>query len=75
MNCCVAAIGSETVAGVTEIEVRVGTVKFIPLLAAPETVTTTFPLVAPFGTVVVMLAALQLVAVATVPSNWTVLLP
>ena len=48
-------MGSETVVGETEIEARVGTAKLIPLLAAPETVTTTFPLVAPFGTVVVML--------------------
>jgi hypothetical protein len=51
------------------------TVKALPLLAAPETVTTTFPVVAPAGTVATMLVALQLVVVATVPLNLTVLVP
>jgi len=51
------------------------TVKLAPLLALPETVTTTFPVVAPVGTVVTMLVALQLVAVATFPLNVTVLVP
>jgi len=51
------------------------TVKLFPLLAVPETVTTTFPVVAPVGTVATMLVALQLVAVAEVPLNFTVLLP
>ena len=37
------------------------TVKLTPLLATPPTVTTTFPVVAPLGTVVPMLVALQLV--------------
>jgi hypothetical protein len=51
------------------------TVKLFPLLAAPDTVTTTFPVVAPLGTVTAMLLALQLVTVAVVPLNLTVLLP
>jgi hypothetical protein len=51
------------------------TVKLLPLLDAPDTVTTTFPLVAPLGTVAAMLVALQLVAVAVVPLNLTVLVP
>lgn len=51
------------------------TVKFTPLLATPPTVTTTFPVVAPVGTVVAMLVALQLVAVAGVPLKVTVLVP
>lgn len=51
------------------------TVKLFPLLAAPETVTTTFPVVAPAGTVATMLVALQLVADAVVPLNLTVLVP
>jgi hypothetical protein len=51
------------------------TVKVMPLLATPPTVTTTFPVVAPAGTCVVMLVALQLVAVAVVPLNFTVLVP
>jgi hypothetical protein len=48
------------------------TVKFIPLLAAPLTVTTTFPVMAPDGTDVAMLVTLQLVAIAVVPLNVTV---
>jgi hypothetical protein len=51
------------------------TVKLTPLLATPPTVTTTFPEVAPAGTAVPMLVALQLVAVAAVPLNVTVLVP
>src|SRR6201981_1069586 len=43
------------------------TVKLTPLLATPPTVTTTFPVVAPVGTDVAMLVALQLVTVAVVP--------
>src|SRR5258708_23601921 len=50
-------------------------VKFIPLLAMPPTVTTTLPVVAPAGTGAAMLVALQLVGVATVPLNLTVLVP
>src|SRR6266481_2555375 len=51
------------------------TVKFMPLLAAPPTVTTTFPVVAPAGTSTTTLVALQLVAVAATPLNVTVLVP
>src|SRR5438445_1717314 len=58
--------------------VRVGgtvTVNETPLLASPPTVTTTFPVVAPVGTGTTMLVADQLVGVAAVPLNVTVLLP
>jgi hypothetical protein len=51
------------------------TVKVTPLLGTPLTVTTTLPAVAPLGTVTVMPVALQLLAVAGVPLNFTVLLP
>src|ERR1700683_547008 len=51
------------------------TVKFIPLLATPPTVTTTFPVVAPLGTGTTMLVAPQLVGVPAVPLNVTVLVP
>jgi len=51
------------------------TVKLVPLLATPPTVTTTFPVVAPAGTGATMLVALQLVGVAVVPLNLTVLVP
>src|SRR5438093_11612638 len=51
------------------------TVKLTPLLATPPTVTTTFPVVAPPGTGATMLVALQLVGVAAVPLNLTVLVP
>ena len=51
------------------------TVKLLPLLAAPPTVTTTLPVVAPLGTAAVIDVALQLVGVAAVPLNVTVLLP
>jgi hypothetical protein len=51
------------------------TVKLAPLLATPLTVTTTLPVVAPPGTVTVRLVALQLVTVAGVPLNFTVLVP
>ena len=49
--------------------------KVTPLLAVPPTVTTTFPVVAPVGTGTAMLVALQLVGVAEVPLNVTVLVP
>jgi hypothetical protein len=55
--------------------VQVATVKDDPLLACPPTVTTTFPVIAPTGTVTTMLVALQLDAVAAVPLKATVLLP
>ncbi len=47
------------------------TVKFTPLLATPLAFTTTFPVVAPVGTVTPMLVALQLVTAAVVPLNVT----
>jgi len=50
-------------------------VKFTPLLALPPTVTTTLPVVAPFGTGTEMLVLLQLVGVAAVLLNATVLVP
>ncbi len=51
------------------------TVNVTPLLVWPPTVTVTFPVVAPLGTAVTILVALQLVAVAVVPLNLTVLVP
>jgi hypothetical protein len=45
------------------------------MLATPPTVTTTLPVVAANGTGTVMLVALQLVGVASVPLNVTVLVP
>jgi len=52
------------------------TVKADPLLAVPNTVTTTLPVVAPAGTDTVMLVALQaLAAAAVIPLNVTVLVP
>ncbi len=51
------------------------TVKFMPLLAAPPTLTTTFPVVAPAGTSTTTLVALQLVGVAVIPLNVAVLVP
>src|SRR5467141_1982883 len=51
------------------------TVKLTPLPATPPTVTTTFPVVAPLGMGATMLVALQLVGVAVVPLNVTVLAP
>jgi hypothetical protein len=46
-----------------------------PLVAAPDTETTTIPLVAPEGTGTTIDVALQLVGVPDVPLNETVLLP
>jgi len=52
------------------------TVNVTPLLATPPTFTTTFPVVAPLGTVTAMPVALQLdAAPAPVPLNVTVLVP
>src|SRR5213082_3065612 len=53
----------------------ISTVKLTPLLATPPTVTTTLPVVAPAGTGTTMLVAAQLVGVAAVPLNVTVLVP
>src|ERR687895_611342 len=51
------------------------TVKVTPLLPTPPTVTTTGPVVAPLGTGAVIEVALQLLGVAAVPLNVTVLVP
>lgn len=51
------------------------TVKAMPLLAKPLTVTTTLPVVAPFGTGTMMPVSPQLVGVAGVPLKVTVLVP
>lgn len=53
----------------------VRTVNATPLLAMLFTVTTTLPVVAPLGTETVMPVSFQLVAVAVVPLNLTVLVP
>ena len=49
--------------------------KVTPLLARPETVTMTLPVVAPAGTGAVMLVVFQAVGVAVTPLNFTVLAP
>jgi len=70
-----------TVPGVPDAGLRLvmlgigSTVNASPLLATPPTVTTMFPVVAPLGTGTTMLVALQLVGVAVVPLNLTVLVP
>ena len=51
------------------------TVKLMPLLAWPPTITTTLPVVAAVGTATVMLVALHAVGVPVVPLNATLLLP
>ena len=51
------------------------TVKLVALLFTPLAFTTTFPVVAPLGTVTAILVALQLVGVAAIPLNVTVLVP
>jgi len=51
------------------------TVKLDPLLATPDTVTTTFPVIAPAGTVAKMVVELQSVGVAVTPLNVTTLEP
>ena len=52
------------------------TVKPIPLLAAPPTVTTTFPVAAPAGTATVILVEVHTeAALAATPLNFTTLLP
>ncbi|MDR3573229.1 MAG: hypothetical protein P4L50_05185, partial [Anaerolineaceae bacterium] len=62
--------------GVSDVMLGAGvTVNETPLLATPDTVTTTFPVVAPLGTVAVMLLAPQLVTVAVFPLNLTVFDP
>ena len=51
------------------------TVKSMPLLATPPTVTTTFPVVAPEGTVTLIWLAIQLVTVKVAPFKVAVLVP
>ena len=51
------------------------TVKDTPLLLTPLAYTTTFPVVAPLGTVTLIDVALQLVTEAVVPLNFTVPFP
>ena len=51
------------------------TVKLVPALGTPPTVTTTLPVVVPGGTGTAILVALQLVGVALVPLNETAPLP
>jgi hypothetical protein len=51
------------------------TVNFIPLLATPPTITTTFPDVAPFGTGTSISLAFQFTGVPAVPLNVTELVP
>ena len=51
------------------------TVNDTPLLLTPLAFTTTLPVVAPLGTVTLIEVALQLVTVAVVPLNVTVLVP
>src|SRR5215469_208127 len=51
------------------------TVKSMPLLATPPTVTTTFPVVAPEGTVTLIMFAIQLVTVNGAPFKVAVLVP
>jgi hypothetical protein len=60
--------------GVSDVMIA-GTTKFGPLLACVPTVTITFPVVVPTGTVVTMLVALQTVGTAVVPLNVSVLVP
>jgi hypothetical protein len=51
------------------------TVKGIPSLASPLTITTTFPVAAPTGTKIVMSVSLQFMGVTAVPLKVTVLFP
>jgi hypothetical protein len=49
--------------------------KASPLLWAPSTIITTFPVFAKFGTVAIIRVVLQLVTVAAIPLKVTVLVP
>ena len=72
----VTSVPSEADVGLKLVIVGGGiTVKPTPLLANPPTMTTTLPVVAPLGTGTTMPAALQLVGVAVIPLNVTVLVP
>jgi hypothetical protein len=55
--------------------IPVSTINLTGLLGTPPTVTTTFPVVAPAGTVTMMFVGLQEFTVAPVPLNVTVLVP
>jgi hypothetical protein len=69
-------IARDEVGGLTAIDWRTGgTVKVALLLVTPFTLTTTGPVVAPDGTVAIILPATQLDAAATVPLNETVFEP
>lgn len=62
--------------GVTDATLRFeDTVKLMPLLAAPPTDATTFPVVAPEGTLAMIRPSVQVVGVAVVPLNLRVLVP
>lgn len=50
-------------------------VKLTPLLTLPATVTTTFPVIASFGTGATIVVVFQLVGVVAVPLKVTVLVP
>ena len=68
--------GTVTSAGDTPTDIAGGvTEKPAPLLASPPIVTTTLPLVAPLGTGVTIAVGLQLVGLAGVPLNVTLLPP
>jgi mannitol/fructose-specific phosphotransferase system IIA component len=72
----VTAVPTGPVVGVRLVNVgATGTVYVSALLARPPTVTMTLPVVAPVGTGTAMLVADQLVGVAAVPLNFTVLVP
>lgn len=71
---CCAPVPNVTVVGETRTEMAL-TVNGEPLLDRPFTVTTTLPVVAPTGTGTTMPVLLQLVGVAAVPLNVTVLEP
>jgi hypothetical protein len=68
----VTAVPTTPEVGERLVMVEFKTVKFDPLLLTPSANTTTFPVVAPPGTVTVMLVALQLETVAVVPLKLTV---
>lgn len=71
----VAPFVGEVTATVGGVVSEAPTVKVSPLLAMPETLTTTLPVVAPVGTGATTLDALQLVGVAVTPLNVTELVP
>jgi hypothetical protein len=75
VNCELTPIAVAKVCGATASEAREPTMKFAPLLALPETVTTRLPVVAPAGTGTTILVLLQLSGTAGVPLKVTVLAP